>query len=253
MRKTITLFFAAVVAMAILVPAAAQGSTASQRAAAKADRNHDRIPDRWERRNGLSLRVKQTKRDQDRDGLNNLGEFKAGTNPRDRDTDNDGMRDGAEHRVGDNPRDRDSDDDGVADGHENAGTVESFTNGVLTIRLASGGTVSGKVVDGSTQIECKTAPTTTPTATASRENESGDDNGGDNRGSGNSGDDNGDDHSGPGRGDDDPGDDDHGDRGDDGNEVACATTDLTAGTVVHEASLNVTDAGAVFREVELVK
>jgi hypothetical protein len=249
--------------MAILVPAAAQASTASQRAAARADRNRDRIPDRWERRHRLSLRVKQTRLDQDRDGLNNLGEFRAGTNPRDRDTDDDGLRDGAEQRVGDNPRDRDSDDDGVGDSRENAGTVAGFTGGVLTINLASGGTVSGRVVDGTTEIECKQAPATTPTATASRENEAGDDRGGDepgdDRGDSNSGPGGGDDQgdrSGPAgaaSGDDDPGDDDHGDRGDDGDEVACGSADLVPGTVVHEASLQVTDAGTVFREVELVK
>ena len=67
----------------MLVPAAAQASGSGSRASA-ADRNGDRIPDRWERRHRLSLKVKQTQRDQDHDGLNNLGEFRAKTNPRDR-------------------------------------------------------------------------------------------------------------------------------------------------------------------------
>ena len=62
------------------------------------DRNHDRIPDRWEKRHHLSLHVNQARRDQDRDGLNNRDEFKAGTDPRDRDSDDDGVKDGADCR-----------------------------------------------------------------------------------------------------------------------------------------------------------
>src|SRR4051812_29888219 len=44
------------------------------------DRNHDRIPDRWEKRHHLSLHHNQARRDQDRDGLKNRAEFRAGTN-----------------------------------------------------------------------------------------------------------------------------------------------------------------------------
>src|SRR3954447_7614347 len=75
----------------------------------RGDRNHDRIPDRWERANHLSLKVNQAKRDQDHDGLRNRDEFMAGDNPRDADTDN----------------------DGTDDGQEKAGQVVSFTAGVL--------------------------------------------------------------------------------------------------------------------------
>src|SRR5262245_32977267 len=71
----------------------------------RGDRNHDRIPDRWEKANHLSLKVNQAKRDQDHDGLRNRAEFMAG----------------------DNPRDADSDNDGTDDGAEKAGTVTSFT------------------------------------------------------------------------------------------------------------------------------
>ena len=46
------------------------------------DRNHDRIPDRWERHHHLSLKVKQTRRDQDRDGLNNLASGASRSDPR---------------------------------------------------------------------------------------------------------------------------------------------------------------------------
>ena len=99
--------------------------------AAAADKNHDKIPDRWEKRNNLSLNVNQAKRDQDRDQLNNRGEFKSSSDPRDDDTD----------------------DDGVEDGDENAGTVASFDGTTLTINLLNGGTITG-TVDEDTEVKC---------------------------------------------------------------------------------------------------
>jgi hypothetical protein len=95
------------------------------------DRNRDRIPDRWEKRHDLSLKVKQSRRDQDGDGLRNLGEYRAGTDPRDADSDN----------------------DGIPDGQENAGTIASFDGTTLTISLYAGGEVSGEVTD-QTRIIC---------------------------------------------------------------------------------------------------
>src|SRR3954447_6802057 len=100
-------------------------------AASAHDRNRDRIPDRWERAHHLSLRVNQARRDQDHDGLNNRGEFRAHLNPRKADTDG----------------------DGITEGDENAGRIASFTGGVLTIDLAGGGTLTGEVTD-ETEIEC---------------------------------------------------------------------------------------------------
>ena len=88
------------VACALLIPGAA---LASQR-----DRNHDGLPDRWEKQHHLSLQVKQGGRDQDKDGLNNRGEFAAKTDPRDADSDDDGVGDGNE----------DADNDGVANDAE---------------------------------------------------------------------------------------------------------------------------------------
>jgi hypothetical protein len=239
MRRTLTIVVTALAAALALVPAAAQARGSHHKASAS-DRNGDRLPDRWEKRHHLSLKVKQTKRDQDRDGLNNLGEFRSGTNPRDRDTDDDGVRDGAEHRFGMNPRDDDSDNDGVEDGEENAGKVQSFDGTTLTILLTSGGTVSGKVVNGVTEIECRSA---TATATSSRdgddenENESGDDN----RGQG--------ENSGPGE----SGDDNDNDENENEQEGNCTSADLTPNTVVREAELKASDGGATFREVKLVK
>jgi hypothetical protein len=123
-------------------------------AAAAKDRNHDRIPDRWEKRHKLSLKVKQAGRDQDRDHLKNLGEFRRGTSPRDADSDDDGLRDGKEHGVGNDPTDDDSDGDGVKDGDENAGTIASFDGTTLTINLAAGGSISGLVTER-TKIKCR--------------------------------------------------------------------------------------------------
>jgi hypothetical protein len=102
--------------------------------AAVRDRNHDRIPDRWERRHGLSLEVSQLKRDQDRDGVRNRAEYLARTDPRDADTD----------------------DDGVRDGREGAGRITAFAGGRLSVRLFNGDEVTARV-DAQTSIECHPA------------------------------------------------------------------------------------------------
>jgi hypothetical protein len=185
------------------------------------DRNHDRIPDRWEKRHHLSLKVKQTRKDQDRDGLRNMGEWRKHTNPRDADSDDDGMDDGDEVRVGDDPRDDDSDDDGVEDGDENAGTIASFdqTTGALTITLFDGSAVSGQVTDA-TELECE----------------------GSDKVANNDGEDPGD------EGDEG---DEGGDSGDEDEDASCSTADLQPGRIVHEAELELTPDGPVFEEVEL--
>src|SRR3954471_21963596 len=123
-------------------------------AAAAKDGNHDRIPDRWEKRHHLSTAVNQAQRDQDRDHLRNRAEFLAG----------------------DNPRDRDSDDDGVMDGQEKAGTIASFDaeSGKLVITLFGGETISGLVIEG-TEIKCEDS---SGASASSEGSEVGDDNGG---------------------------------------------------------------------------
>lgn len=224
---------AAAGALALLVAAFAGTAVAK-------DRNHDRIPDKWEKRFHLSLKVDQSDRDQDRDRVDNLNEFQEGTNPRDRDTDNDGRPDGREDSDRDGlnnhmedvtanlPDDRDTDNDGIRDGREDAGVIASFDGTTLVIDLAGGGQVSG-TVDSTTEIKCETED----------EHELGDDNSG--PGSAMASDDGGG-NSGPGGGD--LGEIEHGD-----DDNVCTTADLTPNTVVHEAELR----GTVFEEIDLVK
>lgn len=230
-----------------LVAAAALAMLALPGIAAAKDGNHDRIPDRWEKRHHLSLSVNQAGRDQDGDQLRNRAEFLAD----------------------DNPRDRDSDDDGVIDGDENAGTIASFdaTTGRLTITLFGGDTVSGLVTDR-TRIKCEDEHSPDVTARARHgEEEPGDDRGGhgeepgdDNGGHGEEpgddhgdhgeepGDDNGGDNSGPGSSHSGSGPSGHDDNGTGAN---CTSSDLIVGATVEEAELELEHGSATFDEVEL--
>jgi len=218
--------------------------------AAAKDRNHDRIPDRWEKRHKLSLNVNQARHDQDRDHLRNRAEFLAG----------------------DDPRDHDSDDDGVMDGEEQAGTISSFDaeTGRLVIDLFGTDTVAGFVTDA-TEIKCEDEGSPSATASSegsgSGEEEPGDDNGG--QGEEEPGDDHGDD--GVEAGDDNGGDHEEGDdnsgpsdnsgpgsensgpghEGDDDSDRVCTTAELVPGAVVEEAELKVENGQATFHEVEL--
>jgi hypothetical protein len=116
---------------------------------------------------------------------------------------------------------------------DNAGTVQSFTDGVLTLTLNDGSTVKGTVSEA-TRLECFAPEQSSPRRMDT------DRRGGD--GPGDRGDDNG------------PGDDQRGDdQGEDQNEGNnCSTADLTPGAVVHEAELRIDSAGAVWKKVELV-
>jgi hypothetical protein len=240
------LTFRTLLALFALVLLAALPATASAKrharhggkAAHKADRNRDGLPDRWERRHHLSLRVNQAARDQDRDGARNAAEFAAGTNPRDRDTD----------------------DDGMPDGSEDVGTVTSFADGTLVITTGTtGGTpVSGKVT-AETEIRC---------AGDRRGHDEGDDDGHARSSS----------HGDRGRGGDDEDEDhrDDGDREDctgggataggmptagglpttgglPGAPPPCTVADLKPGALVHEAELKLTANGPVWDEITLVR
>ncbi len=202
--------FLAVAALTLLALVAAGPAAAAK------DRNHDKIPDRWEKRHHLSLKVNQAKRDQDRDQLNNRGEFRSGSDPRDADTDG----------------------DGVEDGDENAGTITSFDGTTLTINLLNGGSITGTVDEG-TEVKCgdeinddsedpdANEDPTEDKARASTRSSAEDE------------------------GDDDSADEE--DSSDDSEDGNCSVADLAVGVVVHEASLEVANGEAVFDEIELAK
>ncbi len=156
---------------AVLAAAAGILVLALPAAASAKDRNHDKIPDRWEKHYKLSLKVNQAHRNQDRDQLNNRQEFRAGTDPRDADTDGDGTEDG-----------------------DNGGTIASFDSatGTLVINEFDGTTLTGQVTDA-TEIKCEHGDGTPGDGKAVR------DGGGPGGGTGDGGDDDG----GPGN----PGDD----------------------------------------------
>ncbi|HWF50344.1 MAG TPA: hypothetical protein VG294_06825 [Solirubrobacteraceae bacterium] len=106
-----------------------------------------------------------------------------------------------------------------------AGTVASFTNGLLTIKLTDGTLVSG-MVTADTEIECQ--------ASAPAQMQSDEHGGGDGTsGSGDNG-------------------DGSGDQGDDqGDGQQCTTSALAMNAVVQEAELSISSAGAVWSKVEL--
>ncbi|HEX4719799.1 MAG TPA: hypothetical protein VH300_14835 [Thermoleophilaceae bacterium] len=229
MRLFIALIAAAITASLLVIPA---GALAKSR-----DRDHDGMPDKWERKHHLNVHANDARRDPDRDHVSNLSEFRHGTNPRKADTDNDGINDENELRDQTNPLKKDSDDDGVGDADEVAGTIVSFRNNALTIQLpgSGAGTISGTVND-QTRIECdddaNDAAAQTTTARMSRDGD-------------------GDDNSGPGsdsRGSDDGPNHDAGD-----DEAQCTSADLKQGARVHEAKLTkAADGSNVFTKIELV-
>ncbi|MDX6682171.1 MAG: hypothetical protein QOG94_2210 [Solirubrobacteraceae bacterium] len=162
MQRISSLTTAGTLLLALALAAGAQ--------AAATDRNHDRIPDRWERAHHLTLRVNQAKRDQDRDGLVNRSEYRDHTDPHRKDSDRDGVLDGQE----------DADHDGVANAveqqHGGSGdkpasparpepvaTVASFDDDdVLRVRQADGTILAG-TVDDATRLLCA-PPVEHPTA-----------------------------------------------------------------------------------------
>jgi hypothetical protein len=139
---------------------------ASPAVAAPRDRDHDGLPDRWERKHHLSTKQKSANGDADHDRIDNRNELIEGTNPRVKDSnrdrirdaaednDGDGLSNGAEDRFGQDPTDPDTDDDGIVDGSENAGVVQSVGGGRLVVALLSGGTIEGRISDDLTDIGC---------------------------------------------------------------------------------------------------
>ena len=235
------------------------------------DRDRDGLPDRWERKHQLSTKKKSANADPDRDRVDNGNEWRERTDPRDGDTDNDGKRDGredpdrdklrnaAEDATGNDPRNPDTDLDGLTDGRENAGAVRTFEDGLLTIGLAGGGTLTARVLPG-TSVTCSSERQAErryrSRARAAQDPEEPLDPGEENED-----DDPGfeddplpdedEDPFGPDFGDDLPGDDSGGDGKHEGAD--CPDTSLRRGARVHEAEILAAEDEDVFRSVELVR
>jgi hypothetical protein len=220
----------------LLVMSIAAMSVFASQASAR-DRNKDGISDSWEKQHQISTKSNQAGRDPDHDGVNNKCEFQANTNPQSADSNNNGVKDGAE----------DSDSDGISNRgesrlHSNCGqdsnqvevhsaTIASFDNGVLSLDLGGGGTLSAPVSDA---LKCERSGNSATAVTSDHGN--GGNNGGD-----------------------DAGDDDNGatgstgstgSTGNDGNGDAsesCTVADLIVGAKIHEAKLS----GGVFVKIEL--
>ena len=228
------LILVAAVALAALSVAAVASADRGHRG----DRNHDGLPDRWERHHHLSLNVNQAHRDPDRDKLDNRDEFRHGTDPNKRDTDDDGVRDRDEV----NP----------------AGTIASFDNGVLTITLRNGQPVSGRVT-ADTKIECENEDEVSamaardggnsgPGSTGSgreEENEVEVENENELEHSGTTTTTTPSSNSGPGSANSGPGDENE------DKDRACAADDLKQGVTLKEADAKLTSNGLVFEEIEL--
>src|SRR5690242_15302174 len=131
--RTIVRLLSALALVAAIVPATASAKKPAPKASVA----------KWAKKNHLKGTWKT--KDADRDGLKNLAEFKAGTNPRKADSDRDGLKDGNEVKVGDDPLDRDSDGDGIKDGAEHAGTVTAVNGDTITITQFKGGKLTAKI------------------------------------------------------------------------------------------------------------
>ena len=254
-------------------------------------RDRDRLPDRWEKRHHLNLEKDDSRRDRDRDGLSNYGEYRAHTNPRKKDSDRDGRRDGredydrdrlrntAEIRTGFDPGDADSDNDGTKDGRENAGTIARLSSSSLTIKLAVGGSLTARLGDG-LAVDCApgtpgsdSGSGTGPDPDVPEPGEDAPEPGEDSEEPGESAED----AEAPAGEDEDTGDapddfllmarasgedDEELDEaafedafGDDagGDDIACGTTTLKPGAVVHKAKVTLTGSGPVLVAIQLLK
>jgi|GEM_PF-3611063 len=97
----------------------ARGSVAAIIIEESVDSEPDGMADDWELAEGLQVGVNDAGDDDDEDGLTNLQEFEAATDPHDSDSDDDGLSDGDEVLIHfSNPVIADTDGDGLDDGDE---------------------------------------------------------------------------------------------------------------------------------------
>ena len=252
---------------ALLALVTAAGALAASPALAH-KRDHDKLPDRWERKHHLNLNKNDARRDRDHDGLSNLREYRAHTNPRKKDSDRDGLRDRAEIRFGFKPRDRDSDNDGTKDGRENAGRITQVSGSSITLRLAAGGKLTARLGDALAVACTPAAGGGQPAVDVPDDSDPGEDaddpsdDTGDDPDADDESDDEGDDAPDADASQDsdpvgdDSLDDDAFDRQFDAEFAAgqqdCGTSSLTRGALVHEATIDRTGSGPVVVAVTLL-
>jgi hypothetical protein len=127
---------------------------------------------------------------------------------------------------------------GTTSSGQTAGTVQSFTGGVLTILLSDGKTMVSGQVTPDTEITCDAPQSSTG---MSHDGGQGNSAGGDHGGNNGNNDDNDQDDNNQGQGDDE-----------NANQSSCDSSALAPQAVVQEAELNLSGAGAVWKKVELV-
>jgi hypothetical protein len=129
----------------------------AQASAAPKDRNHNGIPDSWEKKNDLSTKKDQGNRDADSDGVRNRCEFQGKTDPNNADSDGNGVADGDEDTDGDGATNRAESNLRSNCGRANShlqirrATVTSFADDTLVLTVRGGGTVTAPV---SSTLKC---------------------------------------------------------------------------------------------------
>jgi hypothetical protein len=139
---------------------------------------------------------------------------------------------------------------GTNPGADVAGTVVSFTNNVLTIKLNDGSSYSGTVTKD-TELDCQTA--TAPVTATPRSGDNGADNGENGQGDHNTGDSRRGDSNISSRQGDNNGDNE---QDDDTNAAAappCTTDSLKPAVKIHEAELFLKSTGATWRKIEILQ
>lgn len=155
--------------LAVLV--VAMFAIAAQASAAPKDRNHNGIPDAWEKKHDLSTKKDQGNRDADGDGVRNRCEFQGKTDPNNADSDADTVGDGDEDTDGDGATNRAESNLRSNCGRANShlqlrrATVTSLTDGVLVLTVRGGGTVTAPV---SSSLKCELKKPKTASTSASK-------------------------------------------------------------------------------------